>query len=354
MGKRHLLREGLLGGASGEDNVSTITILTDTPGTWAGWLRQPVSGMRQLIRAFDSIGKSRATEPRIDGPTTVQVNLLKGFEQIGQAYFFNPPVGKVTRLVGVLSNPAALRWAIGAKERGRIRWLIAGPNLVVTPDQQDGILNHPAIDLVVTPSKWVSQCYAAIAPGLSDKLVEWSAGVDENYWCPRSDQSASQKLDFLIFAKLRSPSNEYMINEIGSELANRGFSFSQLRYGTFQHGEYRSLLRASKALLYVTESESQGLALFEAWACDVPTLVWDRKYWEWHGHRFEASSAPYLSAQCGLSFNDLSAFPEKLESFVATLPTFRPREYIRSSFTQAQAAHSYSQLLVLDEKTSWK
>ena len=308
--------------------------------------------MRQIIRASDLIGKSRAIEPRIDGPTTVRVNLLKGLEKIGQPYFFNPPVGKVTRLVGVLSNPAALRWAIGAKERGRIRWLIAGPNLVVTPDEHAGILNHPAIDLVVTPSKWVSQCYAAIAPGLSDKLVEWSAGVDENYWCPSSDQSASKKLDFLIFAKLQSPSSEYMIHEIGSELANRGFSFSQLRYGTFQQGEYRSLLRASRALLYLSESESQGLALFEAWACDVPTLVWDRKYWDWHGYRCEASSAPYLSAQCGLSFHDLSAFFEKLDSFVVTLPTFRPRDYIRSRFTQAQAAYSYSQLLILDGKTS--
>ena len=320
-----------------------ITILSQLPAA------SPESYFERLRAKLDLWPQ----EAEYGGPSAVRSNLIGGLARIGQPFRLNPPQSEMNTEVGILGGISALRRGISAKEAGRAKWLVAGPNLVVLPDEYNGLLMDPAIDLIVTPCKWVSNAYERVQPELSGRLAEWAVGVDEEYWKPSSVGRRSN-FDFIIFAKIREKANRGIVNYVEKELDGRGLSYRRMKYGSFRKSTYLQSLRECRAMIYLTESESQGIALFEAWACDVQTLVWDRKYWEWHGRRFEASSAPYLSTQCGLTFNDLSAFPEKLESFVAMLPTFRPRDYICSSFTQAQAAHSYSQLLMLGEKTSQK
>lgn len=319
-----------------------LTILSQTPESI--WSRRPVRGVRQRIRSVLKATPRPKPNP-VRGPASVERNLLAGLRRIGQSFRLNPTESAVTPWVGVLSDPnGALPWAIRAKRSGPIERLVAGPNLVVVPDEYDRILTDPAIDLVITPCKWVSDFYAQIAPNLIGRLAEWPVGVDEDYWCP-DPNSAGKIVDFLIYDKIGQAQNRLLVPAVLQELAQRGLTFETLSYGDYDLAHYRYLLRTSRAMIYLTESESQGIALFEAWACDIPTLVWDRQLLEWKGYCMTgASSAPYLGPDCGLSFRDLTGLPGRLDKFEASLSAFRPREFILRRFTLAQAAQAYVRL----------
>ncbi|MBC8492197.1 MAG: glycosyltransferase [Chloroflexi bacterium] len=280
----------------------------------------------------------------MDGPTAVRVGLLKGLDRIRQPYRLNPPAWQVTPYVGVLSNIEALRWATAAKRSGRIQRLVAGPNLVVTPDEHDGILTAPEIDCIMTPSAWVSRLYESTCPSLARRTVEWAVGVDQSFWCPSGQGGNGDRCDFLIYQKIQQPHNMPVMESVIEELRRRNLSYHVLAYGRYTPSEYRSLLHKSRAMIFLSESESQGIALFEAWACDVPTLVWDRGYWHqlngphsWSG----ASSAPYLRAACGLKFATVAEFPSRLSEFWARLDSFHPREHILQNYTLAHGARNY-------------
>jgi len=324
--------------------VNPITILTDIPNSLVGWARQRVWGVLRWVRAASSGGSFWIFERRIDGPAAVQINLLRGFRRIGQPYRCNPPASLVTPYVGVLSNVAALRWAIQAKRSGRIQRLIAGPNLVVLPNEHDGILTAPEIDCVVTPSAWVSRLYESTCPSLVGRTVEWAVGVDQNFWCPSGQGDNGDRCDFLIYQKILQLRNMPLVERVMAELQRRGLSYHVLAYGEYTPPQYRSLLHKSRAMIFLSESESQGIALFEAWSCDVPTLIWDPGCWHqlngphsWSG----ASSAPYLTAACGLKFATLPEFPARLSEFWTRLDSFHPREYILQNHTLAHGARNY-------------
>ena len=100
--------------------------------------------------------------------------------------------------VGVLSNIDALRWAVSAKQQGKIKKLVAGPNLVVLPTDEDSIICSKEIDVILTASSWVTNYWIEMIPDLKGKIYEWPIGVDTNYWEPSRDV---KKKHILIFDK---------------------------------------------------------------------------------------------------------------------------------------------------------
>jgi hypothetical protein len=52
-------------------------------------------------------------------------------------------------------------------------------------------------------------------------------------------------------------------------------------------------------MIYFSSTESQGIAMQEAWSYDVPTLVYSQPYYFIKNKRFNASSSPYLTKYCG-------------------------------------------------------
>ena len=319
-----------------------LTILTNVP------VSQPSIMRRRLYRNFKHfVGFFREKQPtnfnQIRGPGIVQINLLKGLDCIGQFYRFNPPYNLSTPYVGVLSNVEALRWAIRAKQDGIIKRLIAGPNLLITPLLADGILCAPEIDIVVTPCKWVHEWYVSLAPQLKNKIVEWPVGIDTDYWCPDLRSKNSKPNLWLIYNKTdyRGKSE---LKAVQSELERRGENYEVINYGQYGQEHYLNILRHSKALIMLSPSESQGIAQFEAWACDIPILAWDSHRFEWEGRVFNApsvSSSPYLSAECGMRFSNQYDLQKVLDKFINNLANFTPRKYVVQNFSLSKAALSY-------------
>ena len=108
----------------------------------------------------------------------------------------------------------------------------------------------------------------------------------------------------------------------------------EIRYGNYTPGEYRRALNKSTFMVWLSQSESQGLALLEALSMDVPVLAWDPQKWSYYSRQlgrnftYSASSSPYFSSKCGMKFLSIEDFEDKLNEFLDSQSSFTPRKFI--------------------------
>ena len=213
--------------------------------------------------------------------------------------------------------------------------MVAGPNIVISPNDFGGLIKNPLIDVIVVPSQWVKDYFVKLAPGITNRLVVWPAGVTVPIL-----EASNKTIDFLIYNKIVGNN---LVSKIVETLQQKNYSFQIINYGAFHQEAYFTLLNKSKYEIYLSESESQGLAMFEAWARGVPTLVWDKGLFEYQGVSVMGLvSSPYLKDQTGMRFSDLEDFKLKLPIFVGH--DFAPRQITESFFSNIQAAQAYLKL----------
>jgi glycosyltransferase involved in cell wall biosynthesis len=162
--------------------------------------------------------------------------------------------------------------------------------------------------------------------------------------------------DFLIYDKVRWEHERYereLIQPIRDELKKRGLSFLEIRYGFYEEQDFHSLLQHCKAMIFLCEHETQGIAYQQALACGEPILTWDRGgYWqdpEYYPHRVKfqpVSSVPYWDERCGTKFQHISEFSVRLDQFGHKVQAgiFKPRDYILENLTLEKCAKAYLQL----------
>lgn len=277
----------------------------------------------------------RIVRRQVRGPAMVFESLCSGLASIGQEYRVNARWVPQGSTVCVVSGVKVLQWAIIQKKRGLVTQLLAGPNIVVSPADAQGVLSSEYIDSVLVPSEWVGQFYMHYGMQ-AEKIKVWAAGV-----LVHAQVHMLKQYDFLLYDKA---GNEDMIQAVQRILKQRGFSWHTLKYGTFMQSDYYEALTRSKYLLYISPSESQGLAMFEAWARDVPSLHWERGFYEYKGHRHEGHTAtPYVHPNVGMVFKDVEDFSEILSTFVGR--AFFPRQYILHGFTQTQSAQHFLEIV---------
>ncbi len=264
------------------------------------------------------------------GPQNVQRNLICGLETLGCRVFLDEP--SPAPVVGVLSGIKTLQWAIKKKQLGKVKRIIAGPNIVISPNDEGKILRHPLIDEVVVPSQWVKDYYASVAPEILEKIKIWPSGVDEVKTLKRPKTN-----DFLIYNKV---GDNKIVELVKQQLLQGGFSFKILEYGKFNQTEYFKILNSSKYEIYLSNSESQGLAMFEAWARGVPVLAWEHGIFKKGGVTVSGKiSAPFLNPEAGMSFSNQNDFQIQLERFMGG--NFDPASYIERNFTNLISAQKY-------------
>jgi len=271
------------------------------------------------------------------GPSIVAENLLKELRQrqdlawtvVTPETSFDKPYS----ILWVVNNLSHLSWAIEHRTVLGVKELWAGPNLIVVPHEAEGIIGHPAIDKVIVPCSWVADKYATLMPDLKNKLELWPVGIDTNDWQP---DCTTRRDQIVIYDKF----NTAMANDIQNGLLLLGEKITRVTYANYQHSAYKELLNSAKLLIWLSSFESQGIALLEALAMNVPTLCLGNTVWHYispylqqefvyHG----STSAPYFSKQCGLFFdNTEDFFTRQYSSFCRQLNDFTPRAYLFDNY----------------------
>jgi glycosyltransferase involved in cell wall biosynthesis len=178
-------------------------------------------------------------------------------------------------------------------------------------------------------------------------------GIDTDLWQP--DPATPKTTEVLLYNKIRwdhARRERELLEPIRAELTRRGLGFVELRYGAYAPEEFRRRLAAARAMIFVCEHETQGIAYQEALASGVPLLAWDHGG-EWldpgyHPHRVRfgpISSVPYWDDRCGVKFSSAGDFPAALDEFRAQLQrgAFAPRQYILDHLTLEKCAALFAE-----------
>ncbi len=264
-------------------------------------------------------------------------SLLRGLANLHVPFTFNN-WNNLTDIVYINSDINKLKHAIKLKREGRIKKLVAGPNLVVRPIDDGGLVGSKEIDLYLVNSDWTLASYIEDMPKLESKIAIWYAGVDPQYWNPPKKVITK---NVLIYCKTES--NEFHKN-IGDITEKAGYIPIYIKYGRYKHDEYKAKLSNCCCAIFISRSESQGIALSEAWAMNIPTLVWNPKELNAHGKIYKTVSAcPYLTEETGREWKTLEELKVLLSQYNKS--EYHPRNWVLSHMTDEKSAECFLNIM---------
>jgi len=286
-------------------------------------------------------------KPRPGGVDKVFTNLCRGLDKIGVAYCKNIPFEalKPVDLVGVLGR--GRRSLDGYAQPNPIA---AGPSLINHPSAWPTLFQDHPVACYLQASQWANEIYKKY---FGERCLVWPVGIDSDEWRPSSQD---KQIDFLVYDKIlwdREHRVPELLDPILRSLEHRKLSSMVLRYGDYNPEEFKAALARTRAMVFLCEHESQGLAYQEALSSGVPILAWDQGWWldpnrfRWREKDVPATSVPYFDQRCGLRFKSIAEFVAKLTEFLDLLRinAFRPRDYILENLTLQKCAQHYVNIL---------
>ncbi|MBB3057103.1 glycosyltransferase [Mucilaginibacter gotjawali] len=303
------------------------------PDRWFKYDRYPRKLIRRLVRGKQKPG----------GVATIAINLLKGFDRIGFPYRFND-YGYIRK------HPGEIACIIGKPhlvfEKKWKNPIILGAGIYSHPIEcADLFEQYPNVKRVLVPGEWMCDMFM---PAYGNKVLGWPVGIDTEQWKP---YDSVKTFDFLIYYKIRwqhEQMEEELVAPVTKVLDEQKVSYHFIKYGQYTHDELTEKLKVSKAVIFLCEHETQGLAYQQILATNTPILAWDRGgFWQdphYYPDRVKyqpVSSVPYWDERCGVKFTDANDFKPKLAVFLRKINDFKPRDYILENLTLEKCAEKY-------------
>jgi glycosyltransferase involved in cell wall biosynthesis len=286
--------------------------------------------------------------PRPGGLEKVFRNLCLGLDRLEVPYLVNLPFNKLRGddLVGVLGlGRESLR------DYKQANPIVAGIGLMTHPGEWPSLCDDYPIAFYLQHSEWTNQIYA---PYFKEKCRIWPVGIDTESWRP---SNADEKvIDFLIYEKIlwdRERKTADLLSPIRHELTKRKLTFMDIRYGVYGERAYKEALKKCRAMIFLSEHESQGLAYQECLASGVPVIAWDQGWWldpirfAFAHSNIPASSVPYFDDRCGLRFERMDDFADTLTKFMDLdrSKRFSPRSYVIEKLTLEKCSRHFVEIL---------
>lgn len=326
------------------NHQNTLNIFYKEPETdrWFKYDRYPRKIIRRIIR-----GKQRP-----GGVMMVALELMRGLDKLNIPYRFND-------FKYIKKHPEEIACIIGKPQLlDKIKWknpIIFGAGVFSHPiDNPNLLTKYPTIKKILVPGPWMKEKFD---PFYGHEMVEfWPVGIDTDKWNP-AIKIAEARTDFLIYDKIRWQHDAFediLIKPVQIEISKRGLTYEMIKYGNYTHAELIKQLSRCKAVIFLCEHETQGLAYQQILATGVPILAWDRGgFWQdpsYYPHKVKygpVTSVPYWDDRCGSKFKDETDFPGALDDFLEKLETssFTPRDYILENLTLEKCALDYVKIV---------
>jgi len=107
------------------------------------------------------------------------------------------------------------------------------------------------------------------------KIEVWPIGIDTDAWRPSSPEQKNHRRAAVRQGAMaaRAPFGRTGRANSLTSWAN-GHSVEELRYGSYEESDYRRALSRCRAMIFLCQHESQGIAYQEALASGVPVFAW--------------------------------------------------------------------------------
>ncbi len=273
----------------------------------------------------------------------IAINLMKGLDKIGIPYRFND-------YRYIKKHPDEIACIIGKPnvlfEKKWVNPVLLGAGVYSHPiDCPDLFDRYPNVKRFLVPGEWMRQM---CQPYYGDKVIAWPVGIDTVSWQAFNN---GKNIDFLIYDKIRwqyQKQGSALIGPLINLLDEKKLTHQFIKYGGYTHEELLSKLKVSKAVIFLCEHETQGLAYQQILATNTPVLAWDRGgYWQdpyYYPDKVvygPVSSVPYWDERCGMKFKSADDFNDQLMRFLTRIQEFKPREYIMENLTLEKCAEKY-------------
>lgn len=286
---------------------------------------------------------------KTSGPFKVVQNTLLGLENLGCEILVNDDI---TKHEFNWVHDDLLSYVYAALIQKPI---LFGPNLVISHIDLPQDKGPAAGSICLVPSNWVKAGWIGSMKGDEYSVITWAAGIDVDRFKPISSKLAEEYI--IVYFKNRKRSD---LLSVISSLNKRGYKYKIFEYGKYIESEYLASLQLAKYGIWISGTESQGIALMEALATDLPILVWDCKIMSDNfldnfpviapkfPKSFEqiiATSAPYFSDQCGIKIDTLDELDFAISEMDRKYNLFRPRDFILSDYTTNNSARKLQDIL---------
>jgi glycosyltransferase involved in cell wall biosynthesis len=310
------------------------------PDRWVPFDRFPRRLIRRIVRGPWQPG----------GPMRVFLNLMAGLDRLGVPYRTNDyrhMRANRDELACLIGKPHIL------KRFDPSTPLLFGSSIYNHPIDDEHLPSRHNVRQVLVPSAWVQRMFSVMWPGL---VTVWPIGIDVERWRPAP--SAKKDIDILVYDKIirnRAAVENALVQPLLDELRRRGLAVEHLRYGSYLEDEFHVLSRRTRGMIYLSRHETQGIALEQMLAADVPVLVWDPGG-DWQtleyllrGVRFgPVTSVPYWDDRCGVKFTSTKDLAAALDTFWTAVNAgrFSPRQMILDNhLTLEESAGAYVALV---------
>ncbi|HEX8931856.1 MAG TPA: hypothetical protein VF810_01750 [Patescibacteria group bacterium] len=264
----------------------------------------------------------------VNGPQKVAANFVKGLEKLHYPFIVNKDLAACERL-WIHDDIQALKMLPSLPERIKVT---IGPNLFVLPRHIPQDINLSKA-VYVHPSDWTREMWQKT--GFDRCPIEiWPTGIDTDMFAPAS----GEKEHVMIYFKQRYPEELAYVESI---LKGMKAEVVHMMYWHYTESEYRKALKKTKYIIWIGRQESQGIALEEALAANVPILVWDvDRIGHWQASETEmttfnevendifATSAFYFDERCGLKTTNREEIVNMISVMEKRWQEFCPRDYI--------------------------
>jgi hypothetical protein len=283
---------------------------------------------------------TQADSSRVTGPYKVFRNLVRGLDAVGYPYVVNRGFRSTPRL-WIHDDHVALRHLRAARHAN----VVVGPNLFVLPrDIPDGVDLRGC--LYVHPCDWAVDVWRS-AGFEQCPLAAWPVGIDADAFSP---VGGVDRKGVLVYHKER-PAAE--LDEIVNALEGEGHDVSVLRYGSYTEDELVERASHAEVVVWHGRHESQGIALEETLALDVPIVVADVSklsdaigpyHFAPEDDRIPVTAAPYWDDRCGLVVRDHRKVADAVERILAHRRDYAPRQFVRERLSLAGQARAFVDL----------
>jgi glycosyltransferase involved in cell wall biosynthesis len=306
-----------------------------------------IPGDRYIRKKFRNIVRGK---PRPGGVDMVFINLCKGLDRLEVPYEVNKPFSQLdtNQVVAILGR--GKECLQGYHQDNSI---VAGIGLMTHPAEWPDLCQQYPVKKYLQHSDWCNNLYIPYY-GAEICSPTWAVGIDTEFWLNPPQSHTDKDIDVLIYYKIKWEKdwfNSNLVIPIKNKLSNNQIKYQELKYGDYQSADYKNLLTRSKAMLFLTEHESQGLAYQEAMSMNVPILAWnpgkimDPQYKQWGDFGKPASSVPFFDEHCGMTFQDFEGFDKIFSVFWGLIREFNPRNYVLENLTLEKCANDFIDLV---------
>ena len=258
----------------------------------------------------------------VSGPEKVVRNFIKSLEQENISYTINEDKYKFNFLMQYEHDIAYQK-----HEKLDHESCFIGPQWVIWNPLSNFLLENPQYyNKLIVPSDWVGNLIIDKCGITSDKIVSWPVGIEI------PNRKKDVEIDCLIYFKNRELKS---LNEIISFLKNKNIRYKVLTYGDYKNKQLVKYALKSKFGLILGSTESQGIAINELMATNLPLFVIDKNINNYENIKLHGTTVPYWSSECGEKILDLNDFKMNFQRFLKNYEsnTYKPNNLINEKLS---------------------